>query len=265
MANQSNQANYETTLDILKYMETIGRKLADSEQKPEAVTLHGEKFIQTGSRLDKFTYRQPIPIETFEAYSLQGFVDYILNDPDELFDNFSGKLIVRVCGPTKVELLTHEIGPQRRHEKIAICHVALPDIPFDRYMDPESMTVTLSTRFAKDEARDLIMRAVGNIKADQSQSVADDGVSQQITVKMGAELQNVKIVNPVPLVPLRTFHEVEQPASPFVLRFDKEGKAALFEADGGAWKYQAVKNIEAWLNEKLLAIDLCADRLEIIA
>ncbi len=42
-----------------------------------------------------------------------------------------------------------------------------------------------------------------------------------------------------------------QPASDFLLRLDKEGRPALYEADGGAWKLEAKRNIAAYLGEQL--------------
>lgn len=47
------------------------------------------------------------------------------------------------------------------------------------------------------------------------------------------------------------FLEVEQPASDFLLRLDKDGRPALYEADGGAWKLEAKRNIAAYLGEQL--------------
>ena len=44
---------------------------------------------------------------------------------------------------------------------------------------------------------------------------------------------------------------MEQPASDFLLRLDKEGRPALYEADGGAWKLEAKRNIAAYLGEQL--------------
>ena len=48
-----------------------------------------------------------------------------------------------------------------------------------------------------------------------------------------------------------TDYEVEQPASDFLLRLDKDGRPALYEADGGAWKLEAKRNIAAYLGEQL--------------
>ena len=45
--------------------------------------------------------------------------------------------------------------------------------------------------------------------------------------------------------------EVEQPASQFVFRVNKSANLALFEADGGKWKLDAVKNISDYLKTEL--------------
>jgi len=83
----------------------------------------------------------------------------------------------------------------------------------------------------------------------------DDGVSQQATVKSGVtSVVDVKVPNPVLLKPFRTFAEAEQPESKFIFRLRKDDAgvtAALFEADGGAWKVQAIQNIADYLNEHL--------------
>lgn len=55
----------------------------------------------------------------------------------------------------------------------------------------------------------------------------------------------------VTLRPYRTFLEVEQPESEFLLRLREGGKIGLFEADGGMWKQQAKKNIAEYFQEEL--------------
>lgn len=65
----------------------------------------------------------------------------------------------------------------------------------------------------------------------------------------------VVVPNPVTLAPYRTFVEVKQPESKFVFRMRKseEGpQAALFEADGGAWKIEAMQRVKEFLEDKLV-------------
>ena len=55
----------------------------------------------------------------------------------------------------------------------------------------------------------------------------------------------------IPLRPYRTFTEVEQPESEFILRLDDEGRVGIIEADGGAWKMTAKANIAAYFETTL--------------
>ena len=72
-----------------------------------------------------------------------------------------------------------------------------------------------------------------------------------MTVREGANVESVEVPNPIDLQPFRTFLEVDQPTSAFVFRIDKAGRCALFEADGGIWKNEAMENIKEYLEEKL--------------
>ncbi|OSA97223.1 hypothetical protein B2H85_16310, partial [Clostridium botulinum] len=58
----------------------------------------------------------------------------------------------------------------------------------------------------------------------------------------------------VALAPYRTFPEVQQPTSKFIFRMQQGPKAAIFEADGGAWRNQAMQSIKAYLQEELKEI-----------
>ena len=49
----------------------------------------------------------------------------------------------------------------------------------------------------------------------------------------------------------RTFLEVAQPESEFILRLDSNGQINLIGADGGAWKLEAVRSIAAYFDEQL--------------
>lgn len=60
------------------------------------------------------------------------------------------------------------------------------------------------------------------------------------------------MVNPiVRLKPYRTFNEVDQPESEFLVRLSEGGYVALYEADGGAWTLQARRNVADYLKTAL--------------
>ena len=67
--------------------------------------------------------------------------------------------------------------------------------------------------------------------------------------------------NPVELAPYRTFPEVEQPISKFIFRMQEGPRAALYEADGGAWRNKAILSIKEYLQEELKELE----NIEIIA
>ena len=63
------------------------------------------------------------------------------------------------------------------------------------------------------------------------------------------------VPSPCVLRPYRTFVEVMQPASSFIFRLEQGREqtvnAAIIEADGGAWKLDAVSNIIVYLAKEL--------------
>lgn len=78
--------------------------------------------------------------------------------------------------------------------------------------------------------------------------------AQKATVKTGvASKADAVVPNPVTLIPYRTFLEVQQPASDFIFRMKSANgvQCAIFEADGGAWKNEAMDNIKEYLKNEL--------------
>lgn len=128
----------------------------------------------------------------------------------------------------------------------------VPGISVNQSISQERAIVELQSLYAVTEDRDYLLALLSRIDVNQGVSTVDNGVSQEVSVRTGAVLKEQQIVQPiVHLQPYRTFLEVEQPASDFLLRLDKEGHPALYEADGGAWKLEAKRNIAAYLGEKL--------------
>jgi hypothetical protein len=72
-----------------------------------------------------------------------------------------------------------------------------------------------------------------------------------------------KIRARVTLAPYRTFREVEQPRSEFLFRLrnkapDNLPECALFEADGGRWKLDAMLTIKEWLKDRKPILEVIA-------
>ena len=175
----------------------------------------------------------------------------ILEDPEKRFGEGT-RHIVRVKSPTLVEVIAPETGYWRERELVAYCTAVIPDITFGQYMDAEDFQVMVQTCFMESENRAVVLKLAGSVRKEQNMQTADDGVSQKVTINSGiSTAADVIVKNPVILTPYRTFHEVEQPESPFVLRFDEDGNPALFTGDGSKWKLEAVAAIRKYLAEAL--------------
>ena len=165
-----------------------------------------------------------------------------------------------VDGPDKVRLAGSLTAEFRQREVLASASPYLSK-PFDfgRYLDIETFVTSLQSGFEQDENTATILKIVGNISQEVVATLVDDGVSQQVTARAGiAKQANVVVPNPVSLRPFRTFPEVFQPWSKYVLRVKRGGEgalpsAALFEVGDNAWKHAAVDSIAKRIGELLTA------------
>lgn len=243
-----------------EYLVNTGERLAEAKQKPIVQEIDGHPYIFFDGNYKRIDPIPPIDDpqpRPFLAFSLRGLVDYIKTDVDGLFAAQEVRHIVSVCGVDTVKVYTPITGYSKSRHVIAECRAHVPEIPFNRYIDPEDFQIMVQTRFQDSDNRKTVLKLAGNIKGEQSMQTADDGVSQKVTIKRGvATAADVIVSNPVLLTPLRTFYEVEQPSSPFVIRFSENAQAALFEGDGGAWMLKAVENIRTWLEAALIGYNV---------
>lgn len=197
--------------------------------------------------------------EAFRLSTLTGLVDYIL-DSKEKFKEIP--YIVHIISPTEVRLMS-TLDSDRKREYLAIVDAETPNIPFGTFIENEKMIITLQAMFQQDEKTDIknVEKFAGTVASGTVKDYSDDGISQKATVKTGITTRAEGIVpSPCMLRPYRTFMEVQQPSSVFIFRM-REGikdsvESALFEADGGAWKNEAMANIKEYLQEKLKDTDV---------
>lgn len=181
--------------------------------------------------------------EVFTTKSLAGLVELIAQEHDHRRLN---NLVIHVVEPTEVNVhstLRDDLG--RFHIYSAVAD--LPGQKLGQYMDLEEAIIRLKSTFIQTETRDELIKLLGNIKEENVKTSTDDGVSQTVAAKTGiATISNVTLPPIIRLAPYRTFIEVDQPEGEFLLRLQNGPRAALFEADGGAWKIQARKNIKEY-------------------
>lgn len=188
------------------------------------------------------------------VYNLDSLIRYLKDDPD---GNTNNKKIINVVSPLEVVVLSSLFGNFKQRERYIVADYSelVPNVNFGRYCNIEEFIIMLKSKFIMTEDLEKIIKVVGNITDENITNYNDDGVTQKVTTKTGiARVGEVALPPKIRLKPFRTFIEVEQPESEFLLRAKKgyEGiELALFEADGGAWKKDAIDNISNYLLEKL--------------
>lgn len=187
---------------------------------------------------------------TVKVATLTGLVDYLKSGVDVVSP--LDDMLLHVEDHATVHLLSAVTGQFRQREVLMTAKADLLQMQFNAWIDSERFNIFMQACFLDDGDRAAILKVVGNISEGTVRNTDDDGVSQEVTIKTGiARVGAAKVPNPVTLRPYRTFNEVEQPSSQFVFRM-KEGPACmLVEADGGAWRNKARKNIKAFLEFEL--------------
>lgn len=189
---------------------------------------------------------------TLACATLTALADYLNTNIDLLAEN--EPVVIHVESPSKVNLyhqVTTDTG--RRFRPLSVM-ADLPEINLlDRFVKHDKAMIELQSKFVQTDALKTLLGDLGNLAAEEEIGQADDGVTQEVIVRGGVERRQKNIENPVSLAPFRTFAEIEQPVSPFVLRLEKSGgiSVGLFEADGGAWRNTARQSIKAFLKNAL--------------
>lgn len=202
-----------------------------------------------------FASRQLVQLPELKAdhvvtKSLASIVDLVATELDH--SRISGKKIfIQVVGPTKVEVYT-SLGDNLNRLKLYGAVAETPNLQLNTFIDLETMNIHLKSCFIPADERDTVIAILGNVKEEAVKTSSDDGFSQSVVAKTGiATVGNVSVPPIVQLTPFRTFVEVPQPTSEFLLRLKSGPSVALFEADGGAWKAQARHNIRLFFEEAL--------------
>lgn len=192
--------------------------------------------------------------DSIKMTTLSGLVDYIKAEVDGMSD----RMIVHVVSPTKVCLISNLDGDRKR-ECLVEVNAEIPEFNYGRFIDTESFVIGVRSKFIQNDGAESILRFAGTVESGTVAKYSDDGISQSATVRKGiAGKENELVPNPVKLRPYRTFTEVEQPESEFVFRmkdYDNSVACAIFEADGGAWKRVAMKNIKNYLEYELADLE----------
>lgn len=217
---------------------------------PCEITHNGRKYT------DKPLHMFPTPhTEPVRFHTLEGLTNVVLNE----YVNYPSGLMVKV-DECSVAVLSSEMDPyDLKRDVYYEAEADVPTFSSGKYISYEEMMIALKSKFVSTPQRDELIKTLGTIVEENHTAISDDGFSQSVNVKQGIAFIGSKIIDPiVKLKPYRTFVEVEQPESEFLVRLRSGGEVALFEADGGAWKLTARANTAKYLRERLEKEE-CAD------
>ena len=203
-----------------------------------------------------FTSRPVTPMtypiqKPLQFNTLQSLVDFAnsLDNPAEL--------ITHVIDEKEVHLISADVDDYAQRICYAKATTGLqPEpFPFGRFLQPEEFAIQVRTKFFQTDRMLQLLHVTGNISTSANLEVSDDGFTQTVSQKAGVVLKSrAELPTEIVLAPFRTFLEIDQPLSPFLVRARKSGELpdlALFATDGGAWRIDAVKSIAEFLKANL--------------
>ncbi|MGM8213538.1 hypothetical protein ACLIBH_12245 [Virgibacillus sp. W0430] len=217
-------------------------------------------FIDDNGRASEVRPYKQLATSTFNLNTLSGLVSYIKSNLER-----QGKSFYLHVFDERTVILKGLLNGEGDRETLVAANAIVPNFEYEYFHGAEELIIALQSTFTKTGDRDLLLKVIGNVKEENVRNTGDTGFSQAVTIQTGvASADDVKVPNPVTLAPYRTFLEVDQPESEFVFRMKDGPRGAIFEADGGAWRNQAIANVRDYLMVELME-ELENGRITIIA
>lgn len=242
---------------IAKAMEWIKKEMSPNLHNIEGI-IWSDKPLQRLKEIHKF--------EKVSFTTLTGLVDYLKSGID-VPNDFIAHIFVNVVSPTKIEVYSG-VDDVNFYERSAIAEVnaVLPRVKTGEWLEQSAFCILLRSCFldmengednlSPDTDRVALIGVASNIVSGTIAEYQDTGISQKATLKTGIQEAEDKLLpEKVTLRSYRTFLEVEQPKSEFIFRAQDSRSGgvqlALYEADGGRWKMDAMKAVKSYLEEQL--------------
>ena len=194
---------------------------------------------------DAALLNDPIIAHPLQLNQLTSLIEWLESETQEIYDSIK----IHVVSPTKVEVVG-ELNGHGQRPCFAEVRAVVDRLNLENYLDQEKMIIMLQSHFEENDDRNIILKVVSNLRDESIHQQTDDGVSQSVQINSGvASVDEVKVPNPVKLIPFRTFQEVDQPASKFIFRMREGMQSALFMADNNQWQVEAKNNIKKYIQQ----------------
>jgi hypothetical protein len=222
------------------------------ENAPIVTASDGTEWAQGSLSLLRPPIDQAAPLT---VNTLSALADLIIEDPTVSNER---PLIIHVESPSTVSVFSRM--NDRRARETVIKATARKTIDPTGWKSVFDFNLAVLVGCVDTPERASLLEFTGNINASEIFTVVDDGVSQTASVSRGVQGNRVRETAPriVNLRPFRSFPEVEQAESPFVLRLRNKGEGeieiGLFECDGGAWMLAQMKSVAEWITDQLFRV-----------
>ncbi len=192
---------------------------------------------------------KPPQLEAVKVFSLVSLCEFY-QAQDEVTQE---RLCFHIVNYQVADLIERECNNYGQRNILVRASAEPPHFQFGAFLELEAAIIALQSTFAQTAELRRLIELLSGITDINVKEHNDDGVSQSIISKKGVTAKEVRLAPIITLQPWRTFAEINQPASAFLLRLRQNKDAApsfaLFEADGGAWKNAARESIKARLLE----------------
>ena len=216
-------------------------------ERMAAPTIHEvEGSVYSNKQLIHVMDKKPMP-KCIELTGLDSVCKLVRNEADHV----ALKIFIQVKDYRSVSVFT-ELDEDEDRLYLYRCVADTPAVTADRFLPYEKAVIELRSLYIPNEGTQYLLQLLSSISNESKVTSTDNGVTQQVEARSGIALNSmVKIEPRVTLQPFRTFVEVGQPASEFLLRINERGEIGFFPADGGVWKLEATRNVAAYFEDKL--------------
>ena len=250
---ENSRTDFSTAIEQIKELAVAGVK-AETKEIDGRFYLVGTKTDGTPTykeivKEDNTRYPSPMNVNTLNA-----LVSYIVAGIKN--GEIEDKLYINVETPTRVSVYTPVNEYGRRKEIACAQRYSLRGFDFGIYYGFEEFVVSLRSKFIDDGELQGLLSTLKTITSSNEIVTEDNGVVQSVVAKQGTKLGATQVSPVWRLRPFRTFTEIAQPESLFLLRLVNRGdktEYALHETDGGEWSIRAMTEIRDYIADTLFA------------
>lgn len=189
-------------------------------------------------------------VQFINLTSLDAVVQFVKTEAVHMTDSI---LYLTVPTHERVHCFTSPDSAKRNHRTFFYAADAtdVPGWEANMKMGFEEAQIALRTRFQETSDSLYAQKLLSDICTGSQVTFNDNGIATTVTTTRGVALQSKEAIRPiVKLRPYRTFQEIDQPVSEFLIRLSDRA-ISFIEADGGMWKLTARKSIKAYLEKHL--------------